>query len=147
MQPDIHTDTAVLEELEREDCLKLVASMSVGRIAVAADDDRGPIVVPVNYVLDGEIVVFRSGPGAKLHALRDTPVSFQVDLIDPSHRTGWSVLIRGPAHEATDREVEHLVVEPWAPGDKHHWIRLLPTTITGRNIRLPDVPWDTRGYL
>ncbi len=144
MQDDI--DIGVLEELEHEECLKLVASMSIGRLAVAVEE-RGPLVVPVNYVLDGEIVVFRSGPGTKLHALRDTPVSFQVDLIDSIHRTGWSVLIRGVAHEATRHEVEHLIVEPWPPGDKHHWIRILPTAITGRTIRLPDVALSSRGYL
>ncbi|MEA3076502.1 MAG: uncharacterized protein QOF60_1410 [Actinomycetota bacterium] len=144
MRADNHT--AALEELERDECLKLVASMSIGRLAVTVDE-RGPLVVPVNYVLDGEAVVFRSGPGSKLYALRDTPVSFEVDLIDPVHHTGWSVLIRGVAYEVTPREVEHLDVEPWAPGDRRHWIRVLSTAITGRNIRLPELAWDTRGYL
>jgi hypothetical protein len=74
-------------------------------------------------------------------------VSFQVDLIDPFHHSGWSVLIRGVAHEATAREVAHLAIDAWAPGDKRHWIRVLPTAISGRKIRHPDVPWDTRGYL
>jgi nitroimidazol reductase NimA-like FMN-containing flavoprotein (pyridoxamine 5'-phosphate oxidase superfamily) len=142
------TDTinAAFEALEREECLRLAASQSVGRLAVTVDDHASPLVVPVNYVLDRDVVVFRSGPGAKLHALRETPVSFEVDLIDASHRTGWSVLFRGIAYQATDREVAHLLVEPWAPGDKQHWIRVLPTAITGRSIRLPDVPWETRGY-
>jgi nitroimidazol reductase NimA-like FMN-containing flavoprotein (pyridoxamine 5'-phosphate oxidase superfamily) len=142
----VDTDEATLDELEHDECITLVRSMSIGRLAVAVDE-RGPLVVPVNYVLDGEVVVFRSGPGSKLYALRDTPVSFQVDSIDPFHRTGWSVLIRGVAHEVTEKEVEHLDVEPWGPGAKRHWIRLLPTSVTGRNIRLPDLPGDTRGYL
>lgn len=142
----VDTETPALEELERDECLKLIASKSIGRLGVTVDE-RGPLVVPVNYLLDGELVVFRSGPGSKLHALRDTPVSFQVDSIDPFRRAGWSVLIRGVAQEVTEREVEHLLVEPWAPGDKHHWIRVLPTAITGRNIRLVELPWDTRGYL
>jgi nitroimidazol reductase NimA-like FMN-containing flavoprotein (pyridoxamine 5'-phosphate oxidase superfamily) len=142
----IDTETTALEELEHEECLRLVASMSIGRVAVTVEG-APPLVVPVNYALDGEVVVFRSGPGTKLHASRETPVSFQVDQIDPFHRTGWSVLIRGVAYQATQREITHLVIEPWASGDKHHWIRVLPTAITGRRIRLPEVPWDTRGYL
>ena len=142
----VDTETAALDVLKRGECLKLIASMSIGRLALVVDE-RGPLVVPVNYVLDGEVVVFRSGPGSKLHALRDTPVSFQVDLIDPFHHSGWSVLIRGVAHEVTPREVAHLVIDTWAPGDKRHWIRVLPTAISGRKIRHPDVPWDTRGYL
>ena len=87
-------------------------------------DDHGPLVVPVNYALDGDVVVFRSGAGSKLRALRDAPLSFQVDLIDPSHRTGWSVLIRGTAHEATDAR-DAFRVDPWAPGAKQHWIRVV----------------------
>ena len=138
------TGDGALEELDDEACLKLVASMSIGRVAVAVAN-AAPLVVPVNYVLDGEVVVFRSGPGSKLNALQGLPVSFQVDLIDPSCRTGWSVLIRGIAYEATHREVKHLVVEPWAPGAKQHWIRVMPNEITGRNIRLTDVSPDTRG--
>jgi hypothetical protein len=39
------------------------------------------------------------------------------------------------------------VVEPWAPDDKQNWIRLLPTTITGRTIRLPDIAGDNGGYV
>ncbi|MEY2420278.1 MAG: uncharacterized protein QOI95_345 [Acidimicrobiaceae bacterium] len=144
--PTYDRDIGVLEELEHEDCVRLLASRSIGRLAVAVDE-RGPLVVPVNYVLDGEIVVFRSGPGSKLHASRHTPVSFEVDDIDPFHRTGWSVLVRGVAYEVTEREAEHLAIEPWAPGDKHHWIRVLPTEITGRTIRLPEGTWETRGYL
>jgi nitroimidazol reductase NimA-like FMN-containing flavoprotein (pyridoxamine 5'-phosphate oxidase superfamily) len=142
----MHVETEALEELEHEECLRLVASMSIGRLAVTVED-APPLVVPVNYALDGEVVVFRSGPGTKLHALRATPISFQVDQVDPFHRTGWSVLIRGVAYQATQKEVNDVTPEPWAPGERHHWIRLLPTAITGRRIRLPEVPWDSRGYL
>ena len=139
-------DLGGLDELDHEECLRLVASMSIGRLAVQVED-APPLVVPVNYVLDGEIVVFRSGGGTKLRALRDTGVSFQVDFIDPFHRTGWSVLIRGVAEEVTDHQVRHLTVEAWAPGDKHHLIRVLPISVTGRRIRLPELPCDRRGSL
>ena len=134
MDPD--SNEATLDELDHDECLHLVSSLSVGRVAVAAEG-APPLVVPVNYVLDGEVIVFRSGAGSKLHALRDEPISFQVDLIDPVHHTGWSVLIRGIAYEAAAREVAHLKIEPWPPGAKHHWIRLLPTSVTGRRIRPP----------
>ena len=139
-------DPGGLDELEHEECLRLVGSMAIGRLAIEVED-ASPRVVPVNYVLDGEIVVFRTGPGTKLRALRDTPVSFQVDFFDPFHRSGWSVLISGVAEEVPDRQVAHLLVESWVPGDKHHWIRVLPTAVTGRRIRLPEVPWDRRGYM
>jgi nitroimidazol reductase NimA-like FMN-containing flavoprotein (pyridoxamine 5'-phosphate oxidase superfamily) len=143
------TDAEVVttfEALEPEECLRLVASLSIGRLAVSYEG-AAPLVVPVNYVLDGEDVVFRTGTGSKLQALREAPVSFQVDQIDPCNRTGWSVLIRGIARVATDEDVAHLVIEHWAPGDKEIWIRVLPTEITGRAIQLPEIAWETRGYL
>jgi nitroimidazol reductase NimA-like FMN-containing flavoprotein (pyridoxamine 5'-phosphate oxidase superfamily) len=142
----VNTEVEGLEELDHETCVGLLASMGIGRLAVAVDDD-GPLVVPVNYVLDGDVVVFRSGAGSKLHALWDLPVSFQVDQIDPFHRTGWSVLVRGYASEATAQQAKNLVLEPWAPGERRHWVRIVPRAITGRRIRMADVPWDARGYL
>jgi len=127
----------LLDELSREDCLALLGLHRVGRLAVAVADSS-PLVVPVNYLLDGEVVVFRSGVGSKLQALRGTPVSFQLDEFDEAHRSGWSVLVRGSAYEATHWESEHLILPTWAPGDKGHWIRIVPTAISGRRIRLPD---------
>jgi nitroimidazol reductase NimA-like FMN-containing flavoprotein (pyridoxamine 5'-phosphate oxidase superfamily) len=136
----------LLEALSREECLQLVAAAGIGRIAVPTPQGS-PLVVPVNYVLDGEIVVFRSDLGRKLFALRQNPVSFQVDAIDPFHRSGWSVLIQGIACEATALEVQHLTLEPWPGGEKQHWVRVLPGMISGRRIRLPEITVEARGYL
>ena len=135
-----------LEEMSRDECLQLVASMSIGRVAVGRADDP-PLVVPVNYVLDGEVIVFRSDPGTKLFAAREGPISFQVDVVDTYHRRGWSVLISGIAHEASAVEVEHLTVEPWAGGEKQHWVRVVPGQVTGRRVRLPEIRTSDRGYL
>jgi nitroimidazol reductase NimA-like FMN-containing flavoprotein (pyridoxamine 5'-phosphate oxidase superfamily) len=120
--------------------------MPVGRLAIASPG-AAPLVVPVNYVLDGEIVVFRSDPGEKVLLLRGSPVSFQIDQIDPFRRTGWSVLVQGVAYEATPREIEHLHIDPWAPGEKSHWVRIVPASITGRRIQLPELRRDSKGYL
>ena len=53
-------------ELTRAECFELLASAPLGRVAVA--DDRGPVVFPVNFVLDRHTVVFRTEPGTKLAA-------------------------------------------------------------------------------
>jgi hypothetical protein len=74
-------DDPTLEVLTREECLRLVATLPVGRIAVNGVGGP-PHVVPVNYVLDGDVIVFRTDPGTKLSALRKRPVTFQTDLID-----------------------------------------------------------------
>ena len=137
---------ARLEELDADECRGLLATQAVGRLAVVVRDGW-PLVVPVNYVLDGDVIVFRSDLDDKLRALRRNPVSFEIDEIDPVTRTGWSVLVKGTAHEATTAEVQHLFLQPWAPGERAHWVRLVPARITGRRIRLPELPVDTRGYL
>lgn len=143
--PADHVPSSELEEIPREECLALLRSLAIGRIAVALPGGP-PLVVPVNYIVHSETVVFRTDPGTKLDLLRQEPVSFQVDLIDPFHRTGWSVLVQGVADEATHREID-IELESWAGGDKHHWVRVTPATVTGRRIRLPDIPVEPRGYL
>jgi nitroimidazol reductase NimA-like FMN-containing flavoprotein (pyridoxamine 5'-phosphate oxidase superfamily) len=141
-----HDDDALVD-LSREDCLRRLAAFSVGRLAVSLPGEP-PLVLPVNYVLDDEVVVFRSDLGHKLFVLRDhTEASFQIDEIDPFHRTGWSVLVQGHAYEAVPSEVGHLRLRPWAGGRKERWIRLVPARITGRTIRLPEPYLDGRAYL
>lgn len=135
-----------LEELERDECLRLLRDHAMGRFAVAAPG-AAPVVVPVNYVLDGEVVVFRTATGSKLRLLRGLPVSFELDEIDPVRHTGWSILVRGMAYEGSRWETEHLALEAWAPGDKDHWIRIVPDVITGRRILLAERSVDLGGYL
>jgi nitroimidazol reductase NimA-like FMN-containing flavoprotein (pyridoxamine 5'-phosphate oxidase superfamily) len=132
-----HSPSA-LEDIGREECVRLLATVPVGRLAIGVPG-APPFVVPVNYVLDGESIVFRSDPGEKIVQLRGNPVSFQVDQIDFVAHTGWSVLIQGVAHQATVAEIEQLQLEPWAPGEKAHWVRIVPWAITGRRITVVDV--------
>ena len=47
-----------LRVLTRSECFELLAGGQFGRVAVV--DDRGPVVLPVNYVLDRHTIVFRS---------------------------------------------------------------------------------------
>lgn len=135
----------VFEELDPAECLALVHTQNVGRVAVVVDDGA-PLVVPVNYVTDDETIIFRTGAGSKLSGLRTEPVSFQVDDHDGFRRMGWSVLIRGICYELTEDE---LVADPqpWAPGERNHWVRLMPMEITGRRISWFDPAFDARGYL
>lgn len=135
-----------LVKLSMTECMDLLRSRGVGRIAVTFPG-AAPLVVPVNYVLDGDVVMFRSAPGSKLTAMAGRPISFQLDEIDPVHHTGWSVLIRGRGYEATRWETEHLELETWAPGDKSHWVRVVPDAISGRRIEIADQFVDLGGYL
>jgi nitroimidazol reductase NimA-like FMN-containing flavoprotein (pyridoxamine 5'-phosphate oxidase superfamily) len=138
-------DGATLDEIAVEECFELLSRCTVGRVAVNVER-IGPLVVPVNFVLDGEVIVFRTEEGTKLRLLGQGPISFEVDSIDHAHHTGWSVLVRGVAYEALPWEVRDLELTTWTGGRKDHWIRIVPGLVTGRRIVLSTLPIDSRGY-
>jgi uncharacterized protein len=128
-----------IEMIARDECLRLLAGEVVGRIGFV-DSGRAE-VLPVNYVLDGDAVVFRTAAGSKLDGATRAPVVFEVDHIDRATRSGWSVIVHGLAQEVTsfDRvelreRVAALPVDPWAPGEKQHLVRIAPGSITGRRV-------------
>jgi nitroimidazol reductase NimA-like FMN-containing flavoprotein (pyridoxamine 5'-phosphate oxidase superfamily) len=130
-----------LEVLGEEECWRLLGAHHLGRLALV--DAKGPVIVPVNYVLDGEAPVFRTDPGSKLDAaVEAVAVAFEVDAADEATRTGWSVVVRGALAEVTDpgdlERLRVLPLYPWAPGDKARYVWVRPASVTGRRIRIPD---------
>ncbi len=127
-----------IEWIDHDACLRLLASDEVGRLAVVTGS--APSIFVVNYVLDDETIVFRTAEGTKLRADGHT-ACFEIDEIDRAHRTGWSVIAAGRLEEVTRydaealKRVRELAVDPWAEGDKTHWMRLVPDRITGRRVR------------
>jgi uncharacterized protein len=131
------------QELSKSECFALLARERVGRVAVV--DDLGPVVFPVNFVLDRHMVVFRTDEGTKLDAAyRGSRMAFEIDGSDTAARTGWSVLVRGEAIEVTGPDelarMRKLPLDPWAPGAKTHYVRILPAALTGRLISAPRGP-------
>ena len=128
-------------ELTPDECRKLLAEHHLGRLALV--DQDGPVVFPVNYVFHRLAVVFRTDPGTKLDAAAcGARVAFEVDAVDEANGTGWSVLVRGEAVAVTDpgelRRLRALPLYPWAPGDRAHYVRILPSVVSGRLIGLPE---------
>jgi nitroimidazol reductase NimA-like FMN-containing flavoprotein (pyridoxamine 5'-phosphate oxidase superfamily) len=128
-------------ELERPECLRLLAATGFGRIVISVPDWDHPVIRPVNYVFDepSQSVLIRSAPGTKLHAvLRSPRAVFEIDGAHPDGRIGWSVIISGMAEEITNqaelRRVQQLDLEPLAPGYQGHWIRIRTNTVSGRRI-------------
>jgi uncharacterized protein len=79
-----------------DNCLTRLRSSTIGRIAVT--HRALPAIVPVNYVLSGSRVIFRTEPGGMLaRACADSVVAFEVDELEPDGRSGWSVLAVGMA--------------------------------------------------
>jgi uncharacterized protein len=128
------------QELSKSECFALLAREHLGRVAVV--DDLGPVVFPVTFVLDRHMVVFRTGEGTKLDAAcRGSRVAFEIDGADATAHTGWSVLVRGEAIEVTSpaelARLRKLPLDPWVPGAKTHYVRILPAVLTGRRIWAP----------
>ncbi len=127
-----------LVELSEDECLGLLGTHSVGRIAVVRDGQ--PLIFPVNYVLDGRIVAFRTDPGTKLAGATLARVAFQIDSTDPLSWEGWSVLVKGIGTDVTDardprsKRIVSSWLVPWAGGEKGHWVAIASPVFTGRRI-------------
>jgi len=126
-----------LQQLRAEECLALLGgSIYLGRIGYVVDGV--PVIVPVNFVLDGETVVFATMPGSKLSWLTNhRRIAFQVDQGHALDESGWSVLVRGTAHEITDlAELRALRRGPrsWAVPPTGHWVRIAIEQISGRRL-------------
>jgi nitroimidazol reductase NimA-like FMN-containing flavoprotein (pyridoxamine 5'-phosphate oxidase superfamily) len=65
-------------------------------------------------------------------------VAFEVDGFNSSSHAGWSVVLHGKAEEIwlpdELEDARHLPINPWAPGDRNHYVRIFPSAITGRRI-------------
>ena len=130
------TDHAGLEILPFESCLRLLGSVPVGRVGFFADGEV--VILPVNYLVDGQDVVFRTGAGSKLSSVGSKiHVGFEADAYDAGAHTGWSVVISGFTEEvesaAEERRLNALGLQSWGrAAEDPHWIRIRPTSVTGR---------------
>jgi uncharacterized protein len=124
-----------LREIGRTECLELIGTSRVGRVAYC--DEHGPVVLPVNHVLDGDQILIRISPHSLLaRHLRSGRASFQVDEFDDYTQSGWSVLVRADAEFVPYDELPEIDERPypWAEGQRTLHVRLSPTEITGRRL-------------
>jgi uncharacterized protein len=140
---ELATDRAGLEILHLGDCFLLLKSVPVGRVGFTA---RGEVVIlPVNFLIDGQDVVFATGAGSKLSCVEvGHYVGFEADAYDPATKTGWSVVVNGFAEIVdSDQEAARLAglgMVPWGGGEiqERVWVRIRPTSVSGR--RIPAAP-------
>jgi transcriptional regulator with XRE-family HTH domain len=130
----------VLEALTTRQCREHLAGGGVGRF-LFVEPRRGPVAIPVNYLMDGDDIVFRTGRQTSIAgAVSQQKVSFDVDHLDDTLSEGWSVLLTGTARIITEpAELEHVAalgIEPWAGGDRDVYVRMSASQITGRRIRV-----------
>jgi nitroimidazol reductase NimA-like FMN-containing flavoprotein (pyridoxamine 5'-phosphate oxidase superfamily) len=136
-----------LVDVQREECLALLAEGVVGRMVYT--EGAMPAAHPVTYCLDGDEVVFRTGDGSKLAAAaRHHVVGFEIDAYDVLTRTGWSVLGIGMAYEVTDPDRLTVLADrmppPWAPDRTGHTIAVPLQRLTGRRLSPARLGLDRR---
>jgi hypothetical protein len=86
--------TAHHEALSEWECWELLASASVGRLALSVH--ALPLIVPVQYHLDGRRLAMCLGHHElPERALHETVIAFAADSIDPVTRSGWWVQVQG----------------------------------------------------
>jgi len=126
-----------LEQLSRDECMRLMGSVPVGRIVYTRQ--AMPAVELVNFALiDGDIVIRTRAEGKLAAATRGAVVAFEADSVDLGGHTGWSVAIVGQARAVTDgeeiRRLERVALTSWVPGQRGHFIRISPVIVKGRRV-------------
>lgn len=118
------------------ECWNLLATVSLGRLVTSVEDELD--IFPVNFAVQNRTVLFRTAEGTKLvSATINSRVLFEADNYNPAE--GWSVVVKGMAQvlRSADeiREAQDAPLWPWTPWLKQNYVRILPTTVTGRRFR------------
>jgi nitroimidazol reductase NimA-like FMN-containing flavoprotein (pyridoxamine 5'-phosphate oxidase superfamily) len=122
--------------LDRATCLRLLGSEPVGRLGFSAGSL--PVIHPVNYLLHGDAIVFRSEDGEKVRAAEQAVVAcLEIDRYDRLGHTGWSVLATGrlslvPADRT--EALRRLPLAPWAIHGADRFVELSLELVSGRTI-------------
>jgi nitroimidazol reductase NimA-like FMN-containing flavoprotein (pyridoxamine 5'-phosphate oxidase superfamily) len=123
-------------ELDEAECWRLLSTHPLGRLAVTATD--GDVdVFPLDFLAHERCLYLRSAPGSKLRDITaHRAVALESDGEDVAGR--WSVVVRGRAERlALDTEIIEsgvLALRSTNPTAKYNYVRVTPTTITGRRF-------------
>ena len=127
-----------LVELTIEECLAHLSGGEVGRVAMSTP--MGPRIVPLNYAMYDDAIVFRTTSYSELGTYgADTDLAFEIDQLDYETHQGWSVVVIGRAELIVDPDEIHAIragrdSDPWAGGHRHLYLKLRWRDITGRRL-------------
>ncbi|MCX5367500.1 pyridoxamine 5'-phosphate oxidase family protein [Streptomyces sp. NBC_00124] len=124
-------------ELDRQECLSLLARPQIGRIVHTRK--ALPAVLPVNFGLDDGAVVLRTSAASELaRAIDGVVVAFEADEVDAVAQSGWSVVVTGRATVVTDpaehERLRRVGPRSWAPSAREVFVRIEPELVTGREL-------------
>jgi nitroimidazol reductase NimA-like FMN-containing flavoprotein (pyridoxamine 5'-phosphate oxidase superfamily) len=126
-----------LTELDRQECLELLAAKAVGRVAYVVDN--GARILPMNYVLAEDCIIFRTvGDGEIYHHALSSMCAFEVDETDEFFESGWSVVVVGRLDLASEDDFARMrygkLPEPWAGGNRYLFVRIGLEQVSGRRV-------------
>jgi uncharacterized protein len=129
-------DEDVITELDRAECWAALRADEFGRLAYRLGDEVN--LVPLNYAVDGETLLFRTAEGSKLLGIVMHPdVVFEIDSYDEA--SARSVVVRGKARLLEEDEAHRADATsllPWLPTLKYNVVEIVPTGMTGRRFNL-----------
>jgi uncharacterized protein len=133
-------DDEVITVLTEDECWAELRSDEFGRLAYRLGDEIN--LVPVNYAVDGDTLLFRTAEGNKLLGVVMHPdVVFEIDHFEEERAT--SVVVRGEARKLEEDEehrAENVPLRPWVDTLKYNVVEIRPTQLTGRRFELHR-PW------
>ncbi|WP_295627376.1 pyridoxamine 5'-phosphate oxidase family protein [uncultured Corynebacterium sp.] len=133
----------VIERLNDDEALELLATKTFGRLVVRRKDDMD--LFPLNYTVHEGKIYFRTAEGSKLFSLSlNDDVLFEADNVDESGASAWSVIVKGTARALTSndeiRKADELPLKPWLPTLKYNYVEITPGDVSGRKFHLGEEP-------
>jgi nitroimidazol reductase NimA-like FMN-containing flavoprotein (pyridoxamine 5'-phosphate oxidase superfamily) len=124
---------STLRSLTRQECLELLSSVSLGRVAVSIG--ALPAIRTVRFALTADHVVFKTAGESRLRrAANNAVVAFHADHCEEELRRGWCVLVQGLGEEVTApagvEALRSLPLERWSPDDEV-FVRISLSHVTG----------------
>ena len=129
-----------VRELTEDECWDFLAGQEFGRLAFRLIDEVH--IVPINYVIDGRTLLFRTNAGNKLFGVElGSSVAFEVDEV--VGETARSVIIRGRARRLDEHEehrADQVPLHTWVDSPKYYVVEVAPEEVSGRVFQLSR-PW------
>ena len=126
--------------LTDDQCWELLRAHEFGRLAYHLGEEVH--IVPINYAVDHDTLLFRTDEGSKLlGVVMNYDVAFEIDQYDDD--LARSVVVRGRARvleEDEEHRAENIALHPWISTPKYNVVEIHPKQVTGRAFELSR-PW------
>jgi hypothetical protein len=124
--------TARDDAISEPECWELLATVSVGRLALSVH--ALPVILPVQYYLDGRRLALCLGHHAlPERALHESIVAFAADSIDMATRSGWSIQVQGRSVIPRGLRIDTDCDLPATPAQV---VEVVPGKISGHRMHL-----------